>query len=130
MNKFSFIWLSSGICIVTLFFVGAGLFLFSSESKPIEVSEADLVNKDSHVLGSREAKVTIVEFSDFECPACRTAQPIVKQVVAKYGDKILFVYAYKSYFNHCPRGMPKPCFFLYTIDLGKKSFASFFNIYF
>lgn len=92
MNKLTENWLYIAIGVVTLFFVGAGIFLFSSESKPIEVSDTDLVKKDSRVLGSREAKITIVGFSDFECSACRTAQTIVKQVVAKYGDKILFVY--------------------------------------
>ena len=92
MNKLAENWLYITIGVITLLFVGAGIFLFSSESKPIEVSNTDLVKKDSRVLGSREAKVIIVEFSDFECPACRAAQPIVKQVVAEYGDKILFVY--------------------------------------
>lgn len=92
MNKLTDNWLYIAIGVVTLFFVGAGVFLFTSESKPIEVSEAALVKKDSQVLGSRDAKVKIVEFSDFQCPACRAAHPIVKQVVEEYGDKILFVY--------------------------------------
>jgi len=47
---------------------------------------------DDPYLGSKDAKVTIIEFSDFECPACKRAEPVVKQVTSYYGDKILFVY--------------------------------------
>jgi protein-disulfide isomerase len=36
--------------------------------------------------------VTIVEFSDFQCPYCRAAEPILKQVRDKYGDRIKLVY--------------------------------------
>lgn len=38
------------------------------------------------------AKVTIVEFSDFQCPFCSRAAPTVKQIKAEYGDDVLFVY--------------------------------------
>lgn len=43
-------------------------------------------------LGSKDAKVTIIEFSDYECPACRRAEPVVEQVISYYGDRILFSY--------------------------------------
>ena len=37
-------------------------------------------------------KITIVEFSDFECPFCGRAAPTVKQVLDTYGDKVELVY--------------------------------------
>lgn len=41
--------------------------------------------------GPREAAVTIVEFSDFECPYCRESQSTLKQVLKKYGNvKLVF----------------------------------------
>ncbi|MFA6908927.1 MAG: DsbA family protein [Patescibacteria group bacterium] len=43
-------------------------------------------------VGSADAKVVVTEYSDFQCPACQSAQPIVKQVIEKYGDRIKFVY--------------------------------------
>lgn len=43
-------------------------------------------------LGSKGAKVVIIEFSDYECPACRRAEPVLKQVIAYYGDRIMFSY--------------------------------------
>ena len=39
-------------------------------------------------LGATEPMVTIVEFSDFACPYCRNAQPIIRQIGFKYQDKV------------------------------------------
>jgi protein-disulfide isomerase len=43
-------------------------------------------------LGSKDAPVTIVEFSDFQCPFCGRAEPTLKQVREKYGDKVRLIY--------------------------------------
>ncbi|HUI43988.1 MAG TPA: thioredoxin domain-containing protein [Terriglobia bacterium] len=51
-----------------------------------------LVQPDSHSLGNPNATVTVVEFGDFECPACGRAEPVVEQLLAKYGTKIRFVF--------------------------------------
>jgi len=42
--------------------------------------------------GGAAAPVTVVEFSDFQCPYCRAAESTVKQIRQTYGDKIKFVY--------------------------------------
>lgn len=42
--------------------------------------------------GNENAKVVIVEFSDFQCPACGAAYTIMKEVRETYGDQIKFVY--------------------------------------
>ena len=47
---------------------------------------------DAVWLGNEDAKVTIVEFSDFECPYCLRFAPTIKQIVQEYGDKIKFTY--------------------------------------
>jgi protein-disulfide isomerase len=43
-------------------------------------------------LGPSDAPVTIVEFSDYQCPACRATHQIVKEVRAAYGDKVQWIY--------------------------------------
>src|SRR5437868_3731985 len=43
-------------------------------------------------LGPAGAKVTIVEFSDFECPACRMAEPPVRRIMALYDGKVRLVF--------------------------------------
>jgi protein-disulfide isomerase len=42
--------------------------------------------------GPANAPVTIVEFSDFECPFCSRINPTIKQVQDKYGDKVRIVF--------------------------------------
>jgi len=49
--------------------------------------------------GPRDAKVLIVEFSDFECPACRHAEKPLKDLMALYDGKVRFV------FKHFPLRM-------------------------
>ncbi len=48
------------------------------------------VNSPRPVKGSSEAKVVVEEFSDFQCPACKSAQDTVKRVINEFGDQIRF----------------------------------------
>lgn len=48
----------------------------------------DVVVGDSPTFGGKDAKVTIVEFSDFQCPFCAKAVDVLKELKSKYGDKI------------------------------------------
>lgn len=46
----------------------------------------------ARVRGNPNAPVTIIEFSDFECPFCRGSEEVVKSVLSKYGDKVKLAY--------------------------------------
>ncbi|MFA6588531.1 MAG: thioredoxin domain-containing protein [Patescibacteria group bacterium] len=48
------------------------------------------VNSPRPVTGNPAAKVTLVEFSDFECPACGQVFPIVENLVTRYGKDFRF----------------------------------------
>jgi protein-disulfide isomerase len=50
------------------------------------------VPADAPALGPPTAPVTIVEFSDYQCPYCRRAQGTVEELLAKYKDKVRFVH--------------------------------------
>jgi protein-disulfide isomerase len=58
----------------------------------LEAPRMNIVSSGHPWTGGKDAKVTIVEFSDFQCPYCRSAEPVLKQVRSKYGDKVKFVY--------------------------------------
>ena len=51
------------------------------------VDLADPVDPDrDHIRGPSEAPVTLVEYADFECPYCGQAEPIVRELLADFGD--------------------------------------------
>ena len=46
------------------------------------------ISNDDHIRGNEKAKITIVEFSDFECPFCNRFHPTLKQALDEYGDDV------------------------------------------
>ena len=45
-----------------------------------------------HIQGPADAQVTLVEYGDYECPYCGAAYPIVKEVQARMGERLRFVF--------------------------------------
>jgi protein-disulfide isomerase len=43
-------------------------------------------------LGPEDAPVTIIEFSDYQCPYCKRAEPVIQQVLERYPSQVRFVY--------------------------------------
>jgi protein-disulfide isomerase len=84
-----------GIGLATVAIIVGGIFLTSkspSVSPTERVSDTILLANKKNFKGNRESKVTIVEFSDFECPACAAAAPVMKEVMNKYNGKVQFIY--------------------------------------
>jgi len=81
-----------GLLIIAAIVVVGALILFSGNKQKPATNDS-LVGNNSQILGAKDAKVTIVEFSDFQCPACGAAYPIVKQVLASYTkDQVRLVF--------------------------------------
>lgn len=59
---------------------------WSDADSPIPVTSQD------PVWGSRGAPVTIVTFSDFQCPFCSRVEPTVNEIMKTYGDKVKIVW--------------------------------------
>jgi hypothetical protein len=53
---------------------------------------APSINEKDPYLGSKDAKVTIIEFGCYTCPFTKKANPVVKQITEHYGDKIMYVF--------------------------------------
>jgi len=77
--------------------LGAGLVLFVGRAfapAPL-LDEAEFaidIAEDEWVRGNAEAAVTLVEYGDFQCPACRDAHPVVQGLVEAHGEDIRFVF--------------------------------------
>ena len=50
------------------------------------------VGQDDHIQGNPKAPLTLVEYGDYECPACGLAYPIVKAVQKHFGRDLRFVF--------------------------------------
>jgi protein-disulfide isomerase len=67
---------------------GANIRLLLSEpALPVQAISVD----DDPVRGDANAAVTIVEFTDFQCPSCAAMQPILDEVLKSYGTKVRLV---------------------------------------
>jgi protein-disulfide isomerase len=66
----------------------------SSDSEPARhaSSQDSQAAADHPQRGGDNAPVTIVEYSDFQCPYCRQAESSLRQVLKKYGDRVRLVY--------------------------------------
>lgn len=53
---------------------------------------ASAVSPTDQVKGNAESKVILVEYGDFQCPACGAYYPMLKELSKNFGDKIQFVY--------------------------------------
>lgn len=50
------------------------------------------VGEKDHIQGDANAKCTLVEYGDYECPHCGRAYPIVKRIQKHFGKRLKFVY--------------------------------------
>lgn len=62
-------------------------WLITEPPQPVQLISVD----DDPSRGDANATVTVVEFSDFQCPACAAMQPVLEEVIASYGNKVRFV---------------------------------------
>ena len=69
-----------------------------AEAEPVAPELADaMIRPYSPILGPAEAPVTIVEFFDPACEACRAFHPIVKDIMAEHGDAVRVVIRYTPF---------------------------------
>ncbi len=71
---------------LTVILIGGSVWYSSS----VSARNNEGVTLTPHIKGNPEAVVTLVEYSDFQCPACAAFQPYVNEVLAAYGDSVRF----------------------------------------
>lgn len=90
IKKYS-IW--AGVVGVIVLVIGGLIMLVNSSSSPSsQAANVAPVSEKDIKKGKSDAKVTLIEYSDFQCPACAAYHPLVSQIIEEYKDKILFVY--------------------------------------
>lgn len=72
----------------------------SKDSDPEKIYEVTLTGREP-IKGNKNAKITIVEFSEFQCPFCRRGATTIEEVVEEYKEDVKLV------FKHMPLAFHK-----------------------
>ena len=68
-------------------------------------SQTSAITSSDHIRGATSSSVSIIEYGDFQCPACGTYEPIVQQLEKKYGDKVTFVFRHFPLYQIHPNAL-------------------------
>lgn len=85
------------IGLVTLM-IFIGIIIIGQKNQPsngpslTETTTENLITDHTYALGKADAAVTLVEFSDFECPACKAFQPVVRSLYNTYPEQLRLAY--------------------------------------
>ena len=88
MSRF---WIVLGVVFLAL----VGLFFATKKDTPGSTAvngDPKTILASDHVRSGKDANVTLIEYGDFQCPACGAYYPIVKELESTYGDKVNFVF--------------------------------------
>ncbi len=83
-----------GTLLVILAVVGLVAFSNGSSTSPSSAITMPKLTSKDYTQGPINAKVTLTEYADFECPACKAYYPVLKQLQKDYANKMLFVYRF------------------------------------
>lgn len=85
-----------------LLIAGAVFYSSNAPTAPGNQQEADVsvvlpITEDDHILGSPNAKITIIEYSDIDCPFCKNFHETMKQVIDEYGPSGDVAWVYRHF---------------------------------
>jgi len=82
--------------LLVLFGVGGGVFgtiwLAKKPSPARSPQQSHVDSSSGWTKGNKDAKITLVEYSDFQCPACRNSYAWIKRLNLEFNDNMQFVY--------------------------------------
>lgn len=82
-------YMTTGVILVAVL---AGGILFMRSRNGVSSLPAPETGQVLRAKGPADAPVQIIEYSDFECPACQKAQPVLDQILKDYPGKIRIIY--------------------------------------
>ena len=100
-NKIKWILLAGGSLLFLAFF---GFLIFLA--KQGNARPAVIIAPNGHVRGLETATLALVEYGDFQCPACKTYHPIVREVLAAYDGRLKLVFKHFPLTSVHPNAAP------------------------
>ncbi len=87
------------LLLATVFLAGC------NNTSNLTIDEALQLREGDNIKGGQNAKVTMIEYSDFECPACASFYPVVKQALEEFPEDLQVVYRHYPLSQH-PKAVP------------------------
>lgn len=97
------IWL---VILVILGWLGYKAYQFVTAPAPEVVAQPIEVFETDHVKGDEEATVTLMEYADFQCPACANYSPLVKMLGEDFPEGFRIVFRHYPLVSIHPNAMP------------------------
>ena len=88
----SLLFIVGGILLLVLLFFG--LEKLASQDEDLRTVSMESNIQDEKFLGKTDAPVTLIEYSDFQCPACAAYEPLVRDLHKDFPDTLKIVYRY------------------------------------
>lgn len=81
------------VAVAVLIFAGLTWAILSAPSEgPGLIGNAEFTDTDSPFVGPAESNVTVHIYGDFQCPACKVAEPALKAAMNEFKDRVKFVW--------------------------------------
>lgn len=79
-----------GLIVLAVILSIIGIFYFTREKDSANNNEVSTSTTSQHSKGT--GNIELIEYGDFECPACGQYYPLVDEIIKKYSDKIKFTF--------------------------------------
>lgn len=93
------------IIMAALVVLFVGVIVFNKSSKSSDSNDSSSSQGTNFTTGKGKKGVTLVEFGDFQCPACATYYSLVEQIKTKYADDITFQFRHYPLVQIHPNAM-------------------------
>lgn len=87
----------AGLAIAAAVYFGDNKQGIAAAPQPNQAVELDPITEKDHLLGNPQAKVTIVEYSDTECPFCKVFHNTMNRVMSEYGNGGQVAWVYRQF---------------------------------
>ncbi len=105
MNTIRIIKWAAFVAVLGLIVWGLVAASQKADKESASLPKADQIVSGDWTRGNASSSVTLIEYSDFECPACAAFYPLVEEVNEKLGNKINFAYRHFPLTQH-PNAIP------------------------
>ncbi|MBI2057452.1 MAG: DsbA family protein [Candidatus Yanofskybacteria bacterium] len=81
--------------VIFVLLIGAVWGMVKLSDKPTDTEQVaiiDSVSTDDWVKGNKDSKVVLIEYGDFQCPACGAYYPLVEKLADEHSNEFQFVY--------------------------------------